>query len=474
MWLSTLIVVLCFIGVVAAILTEKVNRGVASLVAAVITYFTLVFLEGQDFGLLVTLLFGSPQDGFVNLHSLILIISMMIIVAIAHEAGVFQFLAVKLIKMSNGRPIALLSVYCIITLVISSILNNILTVILLIPLTITVSRILNVDPTPYILTQAILVNIGGSVFAISSIPNILIVNSTGITFAEFFLNVGVLSIVVFGFTLVFFILLYKESLRIPPEGVEVLREFDVWNFVADKKTMVQSLTGLIVLFILFVAVPESLTTPDIVALCVALVLIFVTRSDAEKVLKKIDVELLFYLMGVFVIAGAMEVTGLVETMVGGLGVIIGDNPLIQVIIIIWLSAVLSSTIDNIPITQVLIPIIESFGSKPNFYALAIGVNWGDNLTPLGDNVLVMNIAAQNKRHINPKQFFKLGFVTTLFQLYVVTILLVLQTELVVGTILALVSLGLVGGVWGLVNFGPATTRAILKPALAKLKKAIIA
>ena len=181
MLISIIIILTCFIGVVFFIVTEKMNRAIVSLLGAIITYFVLIFIERLDFSIIVELLFGSPGlepgEGYVNLHSLILIIGMMMIVQISHEVGTFQFIAGKLIKLSKGKPIRLMIIFCCVTVLISALLNNILTVIIIIPLTITVSRILNINPSPYILTQAVLVNIGGTIFSISSIPNILITTS---------------------------------------------------------------------------------------------------------------------------------------------------------------------------------------------------------------------------------------------------------------------------------------------------------
>ncbi|MBD3198300.1 MAG: hypothetical protein GF317_24840 [Candidatus Lokiarchaeota archaeon] len=209
MLISTVLIIIIFISVILLIVTDKINRAVASLAGAVICFFILIFLEEYNFTKIVELLIGNSRDGFVNLHSISLILAMMFIVQIAHESGLFQFIALSLIKMSKAKPIRLMSFFCAITLILSAILNNILTVIVLIPLTITVSRILNINPSPYILTQAILVNIGGTFFSISSIPNILITNYAEISFIQFFLNVGTLSIIVFIFTLFFFIILFE-------------------------------------------------------------------------------------------------------------------------------------------------------------------------------------------------------------------------------------------------------------------------
>ncbi|MFX1446358.1 MAG: SLC13 family permease, partial [Promethearchaeota archaeon] len=398
MIISSIIITSCFIGVIILILTERLNRAIAALTGATITYFVLIFIEGMKFSVVVDLLFGTDNDGFVNLHSLILIIGMMFIVSISNEAGLFQFLAIKLIKLSKGKPIRLMLILCLLCVFISAILNNILAVIILIPLTITVSRILNIDPTPYILTEAVIVNLGASIFLISSIPNILIATYAGITFIEFFLNVGLISLIILVFTLLFFAFLYKKDLVIPKEGISVLDEFNVWNLVQNKSLMYECIGALSILMILFIIIPSSIITPDMIALTIALFLVILSRLEPKDLISKIDFELIFYLLGIFIIAGALEVLGLLTLIGRELSTIGGGDLLIQMIFILWISAFLSSTIDNIPITKILIPVIGTMsstgsGSDGNqlYYSLAIGANWGDNLTPLGDNILVVNL-----------------------------------------------------------------------------------
>ncbi|TFG07824.1 MAG: hypothetical protein EU539_04005 [Promethearchaeota archaeon] len=480
MLVSSIILLSCFIGVIILIVTEKLNRAIAALIGAVISYFVLIFLEGEEFNSIVILLFGSSEDDYVNLHSLILIISMMIIVLICHEAGVFQFLAIKLIIFSKGKPIRLLIINCTITVMISSVLNNILTVIILIPLTITISRILNTNPAPYILTQAILVNIGGTIFSISSIPNILITTYAKISFIEFFMNVGFISIIVFAFTVIFFIFIYKNELNIPEENSRILKEFNVWNFVQNKELLFESIFALIILIILFILIPPSFITPDIIALIISLVLVVISRLDPKELISKIDFELIFYLLGIFVITGALELIGLTEMLGNFLLQISGSDQLTQIILILWVSAFLSSSIDNIPITKVLIPVVGSMsqGNSANtdktlFYSLAIGANWGDNLTPMGDNILVMNIAEQNKRPISFKQFFKLGFITTLYQLLIVSIILITIFHLMNGILIWIIIFLVITSLSLLSQKGPERIRKILDKIITKFRNKII-
>ena len=421
------------------------NRAIASLAGAIVCFFVLIFLEQYKFSKIFDLLFGTARDGFVNFHSISLILAMMFIVQIAHESGLFQFISISLIKMSKAKPILLMIFFCLITLFLSAILNNILTVIILIPLTITVSRILNINPSPYILTQAILVNIGGTMFSISSIPNILITTYAEITFVEFFLNVGILSLVVFVFTLLFFIMLYRKDLIIPKESLDIMREYNVWNFVQNRALLYKSMISLILLLILFIIIPPEVLAPDTIAWIIAIALLLISRLNPRDLISKLDFELILYLLGIFIIAGALELSGILNlfgTLISTLG---GGNTYLLLLLILWLSAGLSSSIDNIPITQVLIPVVggiqnlssEGLGTQL-FYSLAIGANWGDNLTPMGDNILVMNICEQNKRPLTFSQFFRLGFFTTIYQLLIITLYFTVIFKFILGISLILI------------------------------------
>ena len=480
MILSIIICLACFIGVIISIITGKLNRAIASLVGAVIVYFTLIYIERLNFRVILDLLFGSESEGFVNLHSLILIIGMLIIVEISKEAGLFQFFALSLIKLSKGKPVYLMSIFCLITILISAILNNILTVIILIPLTITVSRILNINPSPYILTQAILVNIGGTFFTISSIPNILISTYAGISFIQFFLNVGMLSLLIFALTLIFFIFIYKNSLQVSESGVNILREFNVWNFVPDKRLMVKSLIILLILFICFILIPSTLISTDILALLLALILVIISRLDPRQIISKIDFELIFYLLGIFVIAGALDILGVVQVLGQSMANLSGGDVYFQILIIVWFSSFLSSAIDNIPITKVLVPVIGTIaGNFPSnignqfYYSLAIGANWGDNLTPMGDNILVVQLAESNKRPISVKQFFKLGFITTLYQLIIISIYYTLIFSTSLGVLIIIIIFISLLVIYLLSKFGPKKLRSIIKNATNRFRNIFI-
>ncbi|MHA1974347.1 MAG: SLC13 family permease [Candidatus Hodarchaeales archaeon] len=467
---------LCFLTVALLILLDK-NRAIVAISGALVTYAVLIYLEGFDFSVIVELLVGSNSDGYVNLHSILLILGMMFIVNTSDEIGTFQFLAVIAIKLSKGRPIPLMIILAFLSLIFSAILNNILTVMILIPLTITISRVLNVSPTPYIITQAIMVNIGGTIFSISSIPNILIMTTANISFNEYFLNNGLLSIVVFAFSCIVFIFLYKKDLTIPMDMAiqTLLEDFDIWNVVQSKRLLYSSLGSLILLMIMFVLIPSSVISPDFIALSIAMLLTILSGLDSKKIIERLDFELVMYLFGIFVIAGGLEKMKVLDTLSDILGIFEG-NSLLQLILILWLGAITSSMIDNVPITKVLIPVVNNIsqGSSIYYYSLSIGANWGDNLTPLGDNILVLSIAEDNNRPISPKTFFKLGFTMTILQLLMATLYFILLLEFLLGlSIIALISVILL--ILAVLNEkGPVKIQNRLKRSIKKIRRTIIA
>ena len=428
MWVVSLIIFLVFLAVILLIVFNVINRAVAAMAGALVCFFTLTFLAKVPLSLIMGYIVGTAEDSYGNFKTLILVMGIMFIVEISHEGGVFQFIAFKLIQFTKGRPTLLLFVFCLISVLMAGILNNVLTVMVMVPLTISVARILNIDPTPYILSEAVLVNQGATIFSFSSIPNILIVNYTGITFAEFFLNVGVLSLIISVLTICFFLLVFQKKLMPPKGGLEILLEFNVWNFVPNRSLMKSSSLVLILVIIGFIVIPSTLLGSEIISLLGAVVLIIISRTDVKILFKKIDFELLVYLFAIFLISGALEYTGLLESL-GNLLLKLTMGDLYKTLLfILWGSAYIGSNIDNIPITKILLPVTDNMTEGFTFaqkrfiyYGLTFGANWGDNLNPMGDNIIVFNVAEQNKTKLQVKDFFILGFVTTNFQLLLLTI-----------------------------------------------------
>ncbi|MHA1266830.1 MAG: SLC13 family permease [Candidatus Helarchaeota archaeon] len=456
MMLSGIIISIFFILMIIGIMSGKINKAIIALAAALGAYFVLTFIENAEFGQIISFIVGSSADGFVNFRALILILGMLFIVQVCHSGGVFQFFAFKLIQMTKGNPLSLLFMLCSFTVLLSAILNNILTVIILIPLTITVSRILGIDPSPYILSEAILVNVGGILFSISSIPNILISTYANISFLEFFLQIGSFALIILIITMIFFYFYFSKQLFYPQEKFKrVLQDFNIWNYVPNRPLFYKAFLVLIMVMVSFAIIPSAVISPDIIALSGAILLIIISKMNGREIIERIDWELLLYLIGIFVITGALEYVGFLNLIGDGIIAFIGNNPISATILILWVSGLFSSFIDNISITKVLMPVANVISSgfsvsqtKMIYYGLVYGVNLGDNLSPLGDNILVINLAEQHERPIRFSQLFKIGFIATILQLIAITLYFIMFADIS----LAISILLLIGLIVFLYNF----------------------
>jgi Na+/H+ antiporter NhaD/arsenite permease-like protein len=244
--------------------------------------------------------------------------------------------------------------------------------------------------------------------------------------------------------------------------------------------LLKSLFTLILVFILFIIIPTSILPTDIIALIMALFLIIISRLEAKQIISKIDFELILYLLGIFIIAGALDILGVVQFLGEIMSNLSGGDIFSQLIIILWISSFLSSAIDNIPITKLLIPVINTISNNyPSamrhqfFFCLAIGANWGDNLTPLGDNILVVQIAEQNKRPISFKQFFKIGFITTLYQITLASIYYTLIFKFLIGIMITLSIVILIITLFIIIKIGPKKLKNIIEKVINRFRNIFI-
>ncbi len=464
--IDTILILVIFISVIILIVTEKMNRAVASISGAIIAFISLtilpfdisqsissqsfsdlfqfenlmlfaleippeqhlfLFMYENDFfspfslSNLIKFMFGSENNNFSNLHSIILIFGIMLQVTICQEAGVFQFIALKLIKGAKGNPKILLLYCCLLAVFFSSLLSNILAIIILIPLTIMICRMLNINPIPYILSEAILVNIGGIMLLISSVPNILISQAADFNFIDYLINIAWLGIILFFISYIIFRKYFKNELKVPEKRlIQVIEAIDPWSFVPDKQLFYKSLVCLISTFILIVAIPDH---PETVAIAISFILIIISKLNVKNIFEKVDFELILFLLGMFILTGCMEHVGVMNSFGFALKSITGGDSFITIQLILWVSSFLSSGIDNIPITTALLPIIPllTFGftiskTQLTYFALGLGCNLGESLAPIGGNLLVIKLAEENNIKIKLKSFLKIGLITAMIQL----------------------------------------------------------
>jgi len=454
--ISAIIITACFIGILIFPFISEANRAIVVFIGALISFFTLLIFEP---GFLSPSFFNAIFNStffIANIHSLILILGMLFIIQICNSAGIFQFVAFRLIQKTKGRPLFLFLVFSSLAVLLGAILNNITSVIILIPLTIAVTRTLNINPTPYIISEAILANVGGVIFTISSVPNILISMYAGITFNEFFINVGLFSLFLFGFTTIFFLFYYRGKLMSSKKiKLENLELFNAWNYVPNRNLFYKSLIILLSVLICFIITPPILQffslspnyiSADIIAICGAMILVIISRLNVKEIIEKVDFELMLFLLGIFFITGAMQYTGIIDIIDNGIAFLTGGNEFVAIILILWISSFLSTSVDNLPVTSTLMPIVGHFtttahmSGKSVYYSLIYGVNLGNNLILKADKVLALKMANQNKRTVTSSEFLKLSFIVTTLQLIAVTLYFTLIYEFIYGLIVLVICL----------------------------------
>jgi Na+/H+ antiporter NhaD/arsenite permease-like protein len=427
MWqpFSSIIVVAVMVIVVVCILTEKVNRAAISLVGALVCFFVMVFGEGKQFKDIVGYLVGTEGENYSSIHALILIAGMMLIVQVASQSGLFQFLAFNIIKMTGKSSFRLMVTINLLGILITAIMNNILSVMILVPLIVMICRILDLDAKPFIITMGIGVNLGAALFSVSAIENILISAYVPFTFGEFFLMNGLTIIALIFPTMAFFYFFYRKSWKKIETGIEILKEFDTWTFIPNKALMYKALVTLVGVMVCFVIVPPDVMPPDIIALVGAVALVIASRLDAREIFSKFDTELVFYLLGIFVISGAMYDIGILEQVALGLNALSGGSVLASTLLMLWISGYLAGVSNPTAIARIMMPVIKHMGlgsgSRYLYSSLAFSCVLGDNLTAMGDNMVVVSLSKQNNRPVTPKEITMLGFATVQFQFALLSI-----------------------------------------------------
>lgn len=397
------------------IISEKINRAVIALIGAGLMIFLGVLnqhmaIQGVDF------------------NTIFLLIGMMAIVGITKQSGVFQFVAILAAKMVRGNPRSLLAVMAIITAVFSALLDNVTTVMLIVPVTLLLTDQLKIPAYPFLFSQIFASNVGGMATLIGDPPNILIGSAVGFSFMDFVYNVGEASLIILILLLIFFELLWGRKFKTTPRLRARLCRFEPAEALTDKGILYKSLFTLGLVLFGFVWGHGHGLEPGSVALTGAALLMLLTiykfppEKQSHKVheaLGTVEWETIFFFIGLFILVYGVEQTGAL-TLVANNFLELTDGDLAKTaIVILWVSAVASAIVDNIPFVATMIPIIESmsetFGGKeqiePLWWALSLGACLGGNGSLIGAsaNVMVASFAERAGQRISFIKFLKLGF-----------------------------------------------------------------
>ena len=347
----------------------------------------------------------------------------MIIASTLGRTGIFDWLAVRSVRLSRGEPLRLLLILCVVTAVLSAFLDNVTTVILTAPITLSIARRLDVPPVPYLISQILASNIGGTATLIGDPPNILIGSAAGLDFVDFLVNLAPVTVVVFVAFVVVMRLFFGGTLQVPAERREAALEMTEASTITDRPLLTRSLVVValtLVGFLLHSAIGLEAAT---VAMLGATVLMLVARIDPHQAFREVEWSTLFFFVGLFVLVEAIIQVGIVGSVAESLATVSGGNAAVASLGLLWVSAIASAIVDNIPYTATAIPIVDQLiaaglPAEPLWWSLALGACLGGNLTIVGAsaNIVVANVGARAGYPIRFREFFRYGSVVVIVSL----------------------------------------------------------
>lgn len=412
--LAQVFAVIIFIAMFVFIVTEIVERHIVSLVCALLTVI-FVFGVGMhsmtavietiniksifmaDFWYLSGETEGSSSG--INWETILFIFGMMVMVEGMARVGFFRWLCMRIARLVKYQVIPLFITFMVLSTVLAMFIDSITVILFLAAVTIELSQLLKFNPVPMILSEIFCANLGGSATMCGDPPNIIIGTSLGYSFMDFVTNTGVIAGVSLIAVLIYFYLIFSKELKAGASGaVDYGSLPSPESTITDRKGFIISSVIFAVAVVLLVTHAQTGLTVSTIGMIVAVATLVTSWKYAAALLKKVDYKTILFFIGLFVVIGGLEQTGILEIMAAFIGKISGGNVMVMIAIIIWLSAVASAFVDNIPFATTMIPIIRSLSATYGVdlsmlaWTLAMGTDIGGSATPIGASANVVGIA----------------------------------------------------------------------------------
>lgn len=446
MVVAQILAVVIFIAMFLLIVMEKFERQYITLAAGaavILLVFGLVMRSGT--AILETLNLGSffKMDFWysmgesaesamgINWATIVFILGMMIMVEGMANAGFFRWLCLELAKLVHYKPVPLFLTFMILSAVLAMFIDSITVILFLAAVTVELAKLLKFNPIPMILSEIFCANLGGSATMCGDPPNIIIGTSLGYSFADFLVNTGLIAAVGLVAVVLYFFLIYRKELSAEGEGQVDLETIPApGSAISSKRDFLFSCVIFLAAVILLATHSATGLTVALIGVAVALATLLAFWKHALELLKKVDYKTLLFFVGLFIVVGGLEQTGVLEVLAGFIGQISGGNLKLMVAIIIWLSAVASAFVDNIPFAATMIPVIKTLAASQGVdlstltWALAMGTDIGGSATPIGAsaNVVGTSVASRNGYFIDWKTYCKTAVPATVI---VITISMVI-------------------------------------------------
>ena len=417
---SQIIALAIFVAVIAVIVSEKLHRAACALIGAMLL-------------ILIGILEPKEALGFIDFNTIGVLIGMMMFVAVVKNSGIFEYLAVKAARIAKGNPWRIMVYFMIITAALSAFLDNVTTVLLIGPMTFSICKTLELNPIPFLMTQIISSNVGGTATLIGDPPNIMLGSAADITFLQFILYDGPIVVIVMIATILGFRLLYHKGLTVTPEKMALIMKMDEKEEIRDQVLFYKSIIMICLVALAFILHDNLGLKTSVIALSCAALMILIGRQDVEETVHDVEWPTIVFFAFLFIVVGGLEKVGIIHMMAEAMISATGTHYVILMIVILWVSALCSAVLDNIPFVATLIPLIQTMSSEgidvwPLWWAVSIGACFGGNGTIIGAsaNVVLTGIAGRRGYPITFIDFLKIGLPMMLLSIVLATIYLLVR------------------------------------------------
>ena len=391
-----------FVAVIGVIVSEKLHRAACALIGAMLL-------------VLIGILEPKEALGFIDFNTIGVLIGMMMFVAVVKNSGLFEFLAVKSAKIAKGNPWRIMVAFMIITAVLSAFLDNVTTVLLIGPMTFSICQRLELNPVPFLMTQIIASNVGGTATLSGDPPNIMLGSAADISFLQFVIYDGPIVVITMVATVFAFKFMYGKGLSVAPEKMELIMQMDEGEMIKDRVLFIKSVIMIFLVAVAFLLHDTLELKTSVIALSCAALMIMIGGQDVEETVHDVEWPTIVFFAFLFIVVGGLEKVGLIHMLAETLINATGTHYVVLMIVILWVSAICSAVLDNIPFVATLIPLIltmetEGIDVWPLWWAVSIGACFGGNGTIIGAsaNVVLTGIAGRRGYPITFIQFLKVG------------------------------------------------------------------
>ena len=414
------IAIVVFVVVIGLIISEKVNSAAAALAGAMALVVTGVMSAYKALS-------------YIDFNTIGLLVGMMVLVAIIRQSGLFEYVAIKAAKMVHGDPWKIMIAFILLTAVLSGILDNVTTVLLVGPMTIAIAKMLEINPVPFLMTQILASNVGGTATLIGDPPNIMIGSAANLSFVDFLKNTGLAVALVIVFMIVMMRFVYKKEIEVEGLDTSKIMNLDPDKSITDKPLLIKGVVVIVLVILGFIFHDQIGMETSVIALTAAAVMLIIGGVNVDNAIQDVEWTTIAFFMALFVVVGGLTETGVIKQVAAVIIERTAGHPVMMMLILLWASALLSSFLNNIPFIATLIPLVlalkaDGMDAEPLWWAISLGACLGGNGTMIGAsaNVVLSDISTKHGYPITFKSYLRVGMPFMLGSVFISMVFLLVK------------------------------------------------